>query len=250
MPDPLTDGVISGTFTQLANFIGAAGGLGLAAAGLVDATKAFAGGSSNIGFRQIVNTLRPFDAALTIAVGPGADWQHMLWAHWINGRSKDEQKAIAKSLIRLGLSPQTAPILAAAAGLSETILTAATVSIANGVPLTGEQLNILGRLDAVVETRLDAAFERADQAYRNVSKVLAAAVSVILAVGAGGILYADDLAKAVAATTSNGLAGYFTSRQFALALILGIVAVPLAPISKDLISALGTAMRGLKTPKA
>src|SRR6266436_10419985 len=97
----------------LVTAIGAVGALGTAAFGLVDATKSYRGGVSNVGFGDLTVVLSRFAVALDQALGSN-EWRTVVHAHWINGRPKDEQKAIVKSLIRLGLSPETAPDLAKA----------------------------------------------------------------------------------------------------------------------------------------
>jgi hypothetical protein len=77
---------------------------------------------------------------------------------------------------------------------------------------------------------MDAGFERADQLYRNASKLLAALISVILAVAA---VFVYD--------------GSHVHDDLGVAVLVGLVATPLAPIAKDLSSALGTAVNALKS---
>jgi len=55
---------LSGGLTAIVNLVLAAGGLGTAAMGLVDASKAFWGGPSNFGFGHIASALKPFLVAL------------------------------------------------------------------------------------------------------------------------------------------------------------------------------------------
>jgi hypothetical protein len=73
-------------------------------------------------------------------------------------------------------------------------------------------------------TLLDEAYQRADQAYRNTCKVVAGGVSVVLAVLGGW----------VQAHTSWA---YLWSQDLAIAALTGLIATPLAPIAKDLASA-------------
>jgi hypothetical protein len=102
--------LLSGTLTSLANFVASAAGLGTAAYGLVDVTKAFGGGISNAGFGHVKRTLSPFEAALR-NIGKTSPLDTVR-ANWLNGVPQADQKAIVKSLIRLGLSPANAPNLA------------------------------------------------------------------------------------------------------------------------------------------
>jgi hypothetical protein len=225
MPDPVG--------TQLASISGviaAIAALGTAGYGLVDTTKVFWGGVSNAGFGYITSALAPFAPALQAA--GGATWKFTLRAHWINGMSKDDQKAIAKSLIHLGLSSDNARLIALPARVDATALLTAATNVDTGVALTPADINVLGRMDAMIEATLDGGFERADQLYRNASKALAALFAIILAC-AGEYVIQE-------ASHSAAPGGYL------LAILVGIVAVPLAPVAKDLSSALAVAVKAMK----
>ncbi|WP_407193244.1 hypothetical protein [Bradyrhizobium sp. STM 3566] len=102
MPDPTA--ALTGSYKDIANLIVAAGGLGTAAMGLVDTSKAFAGGPSNFGY--IVDWLKPFLAppANNPQASGRAQILRTLRANWLNGVPKADQKAKAKSLIHLGLT--------------------------------------------------------------------------------------------------------------------------------------------------
>jgi len=96
------------TLAATTSAVGSIGGLGTAAVGLVDATKAFWGGVSNLGFGYITKALKPFESALT---GANTEWRDTIRANSIIRIAKNDQKAAAKSLIRLGLSAANAPKL-------------------------------------------------------------------------------------------------------------------------------------------
>jgi hypothetical protein len=228
------DVTASGMVGYLVAAIGAIGGLGTAAFALVDATKAFKGGVSNFGYGFIEAALRPFSAPLDAAIGASA-WREAVYAHWINGRPRDEQKAIVKALIRLGLSPKTAGDLAAAGHVDPTALTDVARKLESGAALVEADINVLGRLDASVEAQLDAAFDRADQRYRNASKVFAGVAAIVLALAANLALRSGPQAVTVI--------GY------GHAVIVGLLAVPLAPIAKDLASSLSTAAQAVSATK-
>lgn len=203
-------------------FLSAAGALGTAAYGLVDGSKFFRGGISNAGFRHLETALARFDAALVL--GGDVRLLETIRANWLNGVPKADQKAAAKSLIRLGITPENAPKLAKAVGVSADALTAAATKINEGELLTPEDMNILGRFDALLEAILDLGYERADQFYRNSAKAASAVVAVILAV----------------------VAAWLIDAKIVEALFVGIVATPLAPIAKDIASSLSTAVAALK----
>ncbi len=96
---------MSDTLGTVGQMIAAVGALGTGAYGLVDASKSIFGGPSTRGFAVIKKKLKPFDVALG-ELG-GAPWE-TLKANWINGVPKADQKATAKSLIRLCLSAKSA----------------------------------------------------------------------------------------------------------------------------------------------
>lgn len=219
------------SITQLIMMITAIGALGGAAFSLVDATKAFWGGVSNVGMSGLCRALSPFAPALAAALGQSsaATWQQVVRAHWINGRPRDEQKAIVKSLIRLGLSPETAGSLERAAHVREGALVTVAAKLEGGSELTDADVNVLGRLDASIEAQLDAAYDRADQSYRNVSRALAGLVAIGLAFAAETVLQRPD--------------------KWMESLLVGLIAVPLAPIAKDLASALQSAVAATRSVK-
>ena len=220
---------MSDPLTEISNAIAATAGLGTAAYGLVDTSKFVRGGASNHGFGDIEKALKPFIGARSKAA-PSAAWL-TLQANWLNGKSKDEQKAAAKGLIRLKLVTDTAEDLAGKAGVSAAALKAAAEKTDSGQPLVQADLNVLGRFDAEVSTVIDACYERADQRYRNATKAWACAVSVVLAI-VGMLALSTDTP---------------TGSQIVKAILVGLLATPLAPIAKDLSSSLQAAVAALQT---
>ncbi|HUH84150.1 MAG TPA: hypothetical protein VLX85_06045 [Stellaceae bacterium] len=226
--------VAGGTLTALLNAISAVAGLGTAAMGLVDSSKAIMGGPSNFGFGHIKRAVTPFINGAGTAF-TATQIEHTLKANWLNGVATADQKAKAKSLIHLGLAPGTAETLAKAAGVDAAKLTSLATKLATGAEASQDEINVLGQFDAVVSAVLDDAYERGDQIYRNACKLLSMAVSTVLAVVAGWAI--------------AGGADYFTTSKFPIALIVGLGATPLAPVAKDLASALQTAANAVGTVK-
>jgi hypothetical protein len=220
---------IDPVWSNLPQIITAIGGLGTAAFGLVDATKPFFGGVNRLGFPRIKNAV----TALTPDGGtnslPPPKVIDTLRANWYNGTDLNSQKAIAKSLIKLNLNETNAPVLADKAGVDRDLLKQVAASIASGTPLTTPQSDVFARFDLIVTALLDEAYQRSDEFYRNGTKVLA-------------MIFAILLALAGAATMQNGV----THLQ---ALVVGILATPLAPIAKDLSTALATAVNALQAVK-
>jgi len=222
------------TLTAVVAAITAVGALGTAASGLVDSTKAFWGGVSNVGFGKIKAALEPYQAALSAAQ---SDWTDTIRASWINGMAMDDQKSAAKSLIRLGLSTDNAEALAAASHVNPDALTVVITAIDTGAALTPDQVNLLGRFNAGIDATMDGAFELADQQYRNASKILAAAFSLILAVVAGWLV-------------DGGHLDQLFYPDLGEAILAGLIAVPLAPVAKDLTSSLQAAVTAMKALKS
>lgn len=220
------------TFVTLSDVGAALAGLGAlstAAFGLLDAFKAFDGGPSNIGAGRIRAALMPFRSALEAALGADG-WWPVIRANWTAGVAKADQKMKAQALIKLGLNAGNAPQIAAATHVDAAALTAAITKIETGAALSDSDLNVLGRMNATIDALLDSAFERADQQYRNVSRLLAGGLAVALAFGA------REFWPAAAGAPPSALA----------TLVVGLTAVPLAPIAKDLTSGLSAAMQALK----
>jgi hypothetical protein len=81
---------------------------------------------------------------------------------------------------------------------------------------------------------LDEAYQLSDQVYRNYTRALAGLVAVGLAVAGGWSL--------------DG-ANFWSPKEIALAVLVGLLATPLAPIAKDLSSALATAVNTMQLVK-
>jgi hypothetical protein len=223
--------ILSGDIGNILNFVAAAAGLGTAAMGLVDASKAFGGGPSNLGFEFIERAVKPFLAGTPEAATAfdQAAVVRTLKANWLNGVAKADQKAKAKALIHLGLTPGNAVKLAEATGVSGEKLQALAEKTAGGGQPSTEEINVLGQFDVILSAMLDDAYERADQKYRNASKLLAMAVATVLG-GIGGWLV-------------FGIASWY----FPLSIIVGLSATPLAPVAKDLTTALQAAAGAVGT---
>src|SRR5579859_3073210 len=98
------------TMQEIGELITAIGALGTAAFGLVDATKVFWGGANHVGFRKIAKraiSLTPSGAPALNAL-PQQEVIKTLRANWFNGTDLGSQKSIAKSLIKLHMSPDNA----------------------------------------------------------------------------------------------------------------------------------------------
>jgi hypothetical protein len=218
---------------SLSQYVAAAAGLGAAAYALVDCSKAFFGGVSNYGFGHIKRVVSGFFSK-SVRGKDSANPIHLeeilatLRANWLNGTVLADQKAIAKSLIKLRFDQNNAPKLAQATGVDTNMLTAIAIKISSGATLTPQENDVYGRFDLMLTAILDEGYQRADQSYRNSAKAWSIAVSVLLAVV--GALVVND-----------------PSFSVPKAILVGLVATPIAPIAKDLTSAL---QAGVKVAQA
>jgi hypothetical protein len=207
---------------DLSKIVLAIGSLGTAAYGLVDVTKGFGGGISNRGLgdiKKVVSALIPASAVATLR------------ANWLNGMAMADQKSVAKALIKLNLTTNhaaTVKDMANATGVDPTILGQVAAKLSSSPPLTpaggpqpltAVESDLFGRFDLSLSALLDQAYQRADQRYRNSAKIMAVFFSVALALAGAWMVYGDHA-------------------RYGIAIITGLIATPLAPVAKDLSSAI------------
>ena len=225
---------------DLGTVVVAIGALGTASFALVDTTKIGAnGGISNFGFASIEKAVRQFFPGVTRLspdgkAGAASDAKKLLdilHGHWINGSALADQKAIAKSLIKLRLSEDSSANFAAATRVDANVLDHVGSKMSNGEQLSDQEMNVLGRFDLALTAIIDEGYQRADQCYRNNARAMACAVAVVLAV-LGGLAVADV-----------SVADYFVKFEFLKYALCGLLATPLAPIAKDVANGLAAGVK-------
>ena len=209
----------------------AVGALGTASYGLVDVSRAFGGGVSNHGFARIAAVVKKLYPPEHGPLGQ-AEVLDTLRSGWFNGKPMADQIAQAKCLIKLRLDPAGAPALAAATGMDVARLSALAGKLDQGAPLDDADRALIERFDQILGALLDGAYQHADQAYRNAAKAWAVAVSLGLALIGGWL------------TPHAG--NYLGSMEFLQAVVIGLLAAPLAPVSKDLANAIGAFSRAVR----
>lgn len=216
---------------NLSDYIAAAAGVGTAAYALVDGSKAIFGGVSNCGFCHIERAVKKFfpeseekDSDNPLRLRYVLD---TLRANWLNGSALADQKSIAKSLIKLRLDPVNAPTLARATGVDKNALVTIAGKIASVEKFTDQENDVFGRFDLMLTAILDEGYQRADQSYRNSAKAWSIVISVVLAIT--GIMIV------------NGSESF--TEHLGEAILVGLAATPIAPIAKDLTSALSAGVK-------
>ncbi len=226
--------------SSISSIVTAIGALGTSSFGLVDATKVLGGGVSLAGLGDIEKALLPLfggtgdknDTSTPLAYG---SIYANLKANWINGVALEEQKANAKILVKLSLNEKTAATLAKVTGVSPDVLTELAVALNLGAVLTKEETDVLNKFETALNMILDQAFQRADQRYRNSAKSLSGVFSVIIAVVGGAIFSSGSINFG----QFHGVAlPFWNTGNFWLAVMAGLLATPLAPMVKDITSAL------------
>lgn len=196
----------------------ATGALGTAAFGIVEAMKWTRIGF--MGFSKINETLGPIWQTLRVAYG--SDFEQVL-----RGQYKGDLSELVRTLrqgVRIGLTEDNAGKIAEWLGLKHAEeLQKVAKKLEASQKLTEEERNILGRFELAVDARIDAGMALAENQYVGKLRVLASCAALIIALGVG--VYLD---------------------MMFLAVIVGIAAVPFAPIAKDLSSALQAAVSALK----
>jgi hypothetical protein len=219
--------VIGGLADNVGNIVAAAGALGTACFGIVEALKWTPLGEA--GFGQIKKLLGP-ELLSALQVAYGVQYEKLLRAQY--RQDSQQQALIAKSLrqgVRLGLSESNAAQIATYMGtVSPQALTLAATSIAAGNTLASADQNAIGRFEIAVDARIDSALSSAQDSYLGSIRVAAS----VLAIG---------IAEAVVYLSDTVTIGYWGG------LLVGIVAVPLAPIANDVVAALQAATKAMRS---
>ena len=215
--------------------------MGTAAFGLLEAVKPVFPWINHIGFGGIhktVSGLTPDGSQAGAPVNslPRKNVLESLLANWVNGTDLASQKAIAKSLIKLHLSAGNAAALAVTTNVDAAVLGVVAGKIASGTSLTQPESDVYARFDLIVTAMLDEAYQQADLLYRNWTRGLAAVIAVALAFVGGWSLV-------------GGWENFWWKPDMFLALLVGLLATPLAPIAKDISTALATAVNTMQLVK-
>lgn len=220
-------GVTGSLADVIGTIVAAAGTLGTACFGIVEALKWTPLGEA--GFGQIKRLLGPqLLGALHVAYG--ADYEKLLRAQYRQDSS--QQTLIAKALrqgVRLGLTADNGAAIAAYIGtVKPADLQTAAAHVAAGTPLSAVDQNAIARFEMAADARIDSALSRAQDKYLGTVRCSASALAV-------------GIAELVVYLSGTQTVGYWGG------LLVGIVAVPLAPIANDVVGALQAATKALRS---
>lgn len=236
----LIDGV--GTFFVVSGLIG------VAAMGLADALKVIRP-VSLAGFRVLFEGRWSFDIGFldilkeVYARAYGAQWRDVLEAAWRSDRAKGDLPRLLRQGARLGTSALASDgqaeieRIAATVGIRDPsrVVEALTVLVDDRKSLLEEQRVALGRFEAAIDARIDSALGLAEFRYQRLMQILAGVLALTLAFVA--LAWVGSSAPAE---------GGQNSVPPGLILLAGLLAVPLAPVAKDITKALDEAVQRLR----
>ena len=238
--------------------VAAIGSLGTAAFGVVESLgKAFAFtygkdrthghfGLPYVGLGRVKTMARPLAVALKCAYGN--DYAEIIAQQYRAGRSTGSAPDTIRQGVRLGLpylGVEEAQALIAHVWNMKPELSHALASALQAMPPASQTASpgatgvhrpldpaqaLAGRFSTALDARIEAAFEIAEEQYETAAKTWSGVAAVALAVGlTAGLEHGLNLGHAVVAVG------------------VGLVAVPLAPVAKDLSTSLQNALTAVKT---
>lgn len=196
-----------------------------------------------VGFRAVRLMVRPLEPALECAYGSG--FLELIAQQYRADRSKGRAPDLIREGVKLGLPflgvEKAAAVIdqvwkmdfARAQALAQALMAeqAAPAASTNGAPAAAANVQaaqlLAGRFATALDERVNAAFMLAEEQYEAYAKMWAAVASVVLAL-------AFNL-------------GLQARLSWLDAFLVGIVAVPLAPVAKDLSTSLQNALTAFKS---
>lgn len=243
---------------KLATAILAVGALGTAAFGVVEAFgKAIVirrWGLPFVGFGCVTALIHEYGPALRFTYGP--KYELILAQQYRDGRAAGRAPETIRNGVRLAL-----PLIAREEALrivengwgmapqqSQALVGALQAEAAHGEELDEKAATdaavLAGRFGVALDSRIAAAFTLAEERYQATARLLAGISAIGLSV-----LFNLGLRGAEVTCTAGGactLGDPAKGYSWFIALLIGAAAVPLAPVAKDLSSALTEALRAWK----
>ena len=213
--------------TSLSNMVLATGAVGVAAMGITEGFKSVK--VTPMGFNKLEEEINWATDALKISYGD--DYRKMIMSLYRNGRRKGDLPRVLRQGVRIGMDENTAKTMAnVVGGVSPERLSEVAAKLKSGEELNPIQRNILGRFEVAADARIDAAFSLAERAYANIIRYRASQVALALSISA-------------AIALDRSASGFLT------AIIVGLTAVPIAPIAKDVAKGFQSATKAIGARK-
>lgn len=216
--------------STVSNWIGLSAALGTAAMGFVEACKWTRLGLFGLG--KIDDALGPEGRAV-LEQAYGSQGIGALLAGSYR-RGSQELAEVLRNGLRVGLTSSNAADLARRFGQDQERVRAAVALLHSGQPLPqgGPEAGAIARMHLAIDARVDGAVAAASEVYVGSLRIAATIFALIGTLVAFGI--------------QNGYAwNSIMSPEFWEAIVIAAVAVPIAPIAKDLVNALKAATDAL-----
>ena len=212
---------------SLGTAIGAAGALGTACFGIVEGLKWTRLGE--MGFGRLQRILGdPLKSTLVVAYGE--QYEQLLRAQYREDWAHSDLPKTLRQGVRLGLDGANAAAVATFLGnVDPAALKAAAIKVEQCQPLTDTDRAAIGRYEAAVDVRIESALAQAQDDYLGAVRLTASVIAIGLAV--------------LASILHSGPAGW---QPWVTGVFVGILAVPLAPIANEVVSALQAATKALR----
>jgi hypothetical protein len=212
---------------NLGNLVLATGALGVAAFGIVEGLKWTRLGQS--GFKKIEKTLGP-DLMEAFQRAYGANSLDLLKAQYGTGRGAGDLPRTLRQGARIGLKSDNVAAIGYQVGVVDIAkLTDVVRKLESGTALSDAEKSVLGRFELAVDARIEAGLALAEQSYRGAMRMAAFVFSIILAFFVTGMLKNEGV-----------------SVNWLVPFIVGVAAVPLAPIAKDVSKAIQSAAKAVR----
>jgi hypothetical protein len=213
------------SYLDLTAMVLATGAVGTAAFGIVEALKWTPLGL--IGYGRIRATLGA-EVMKAVERAYGSGFSTYLQGLYRQGRVGGGLGKALRQGVRIGLTGDSAAALANAVqvvGPDE--LAQAALKLQSGSELDPAERSLVGRFELAIDARIDAALALAETNYTGGMKVSASFVAIGLALLAG-------------ATLEGGFCA-----NWMLGIVVGVAAVPLAPIAKDVATGIKSARQAM-----
>ncbi len=222
---------------NIGTMIVAAGALGTAAYGVIDGLKT-SSFISCFGFGHLRRQLDRFSPVFRAAYGD--DYAEVLALYYAKDRASEAFMADLRQNVRLGLSAlkeegirEIEDVLQGRSPEHIALLTNVREALAAGEDPERQAQIDFARLEALVMSRLDAGAAAAENAFKGKMKLSATVAALALSfLGLSVLVCAGEMV--------------LSGASIGLALMVGIVAVPIAPVAKDVASGLNAAMKALR----
>ena len=235
---------------NLGTMVLATGALGTAAFGVVDGLKTWRIGLS--GYDQLRGTMGDslFDA---LEKAYGAKTEEILQAQYRNGRKAGTLPKTLRRGVRIGLTTENAEKIGNELGTVDgrDLNSAAEMALSGALAAEEEDekkkkekernREVIARFELAADARIDAALSLAEAKYKGLMRVYASITSIAFALIAAFLINYEG--------TAAGAELKFDGLLYLQALIVGIAAVPIAPVAKDIAKSLQSATKALKATR-